>query len=66
MASSNSSNITRLLDPAVFGEASTVGQVVAGSYRGRRDRAPDSTQQLAQQLQQLQSVAQAETRDGRS
>jgi hypothetical protein len=60
MASSNSNNITRLLDPGVFGEASTVGQVVAGSSGGGGSSA-DSTQQLAQQLQQLESLAQAET-----
>ncbi len=59
MASSNS-NITRLLDPAVFGEAGTVSQVVAGSTSGG-GAGSDSTQQLAQQLQQLESVAQGET-----
>jgi hypothetical protein len=58
MASGN--NVTKLLDPAVFGEASTVSQVVAGSSAGGGSSS-DSTQQLAQQFQQLQSVAQAET-----
>jgi hypothetical protein len=57
---SNNSNVTRLLDPAVFGPASTVGQVVSGSSAGG-GASSDSTQQLAQQLQQLQSVAQSET-----
>jgi hypothetical protein len=58
MASGN--NVTKWLDPAVFGEASTVSQVVAGSSAGGGSSS-DSTQQLAQQFQQLQSVAQAET-----
>jgi hypothetical protein len=55
-----SGNVTKLLDPAVFGEASTVSQVVAGSNAGGGSSS-DSTQQLAQQFQQLQSVAQSET-----
>ncbi len=58
MASGN--DVTKLLDPAVFGEARTVSQVVAGSSAGGGS-SQDSAQQLAQQFQQLQSVAQAET-----
>lgn len=61
MAGNRSSDITRLLDPGVFGEARTVSQVVAGSYAGGGSGSAEATQQLAQQLQQLQSVAQAET-----
>lgn len=61
MAGGNSGDISRLLDPAVFGEAGTVSQVVAGSYAGGGSGSSDATQQLAQQLQQLESVAQSET-----
>lgn len=60
MASSKSTDITQLLDPAVFGEARTVSQVVAGSYAGGGS-GTGSMQQLAQQLQQLESAAASET-----
>lgn len=65
MASDNSTNITRLLDPNVFGAPTTVSQVVAGSSASRGGggggSSQSSTSQLAQQLQQLETVAQAET-----
>src|SRR5580704_4245062 len=61
MASDNSTNITRLLDPNVFGAPSTVSQVVAGSSAAGGGASQSSTSQLAQQLQQLETVAQAET-----
>jgi len=56
MAGDNLTDITRLLDPNVFGEPQSTSQVVNGSL-------PQSSgnQQMSQALQQLQTVTQAET-----
>jgi hypothetical protein len=51
-----------LLDPNVFGAPQTVGQVVAGALpAGSSGASSDQLGQLATQLQQLQTVSQAET-----
>ena len=60
MASDNPTNISSLLDPRVFGAPSTVSQVLAGTYSGGGSSS-SSSGQLAQVLQQLESVAKAET-----
>lgn len=56
MAGDNLTDVTRLLDPSVFGEPQTTSQVVSGSL-------PQSSgnQQMSQALQQLQTVTQSET-----
>ena len=60
MASDNSKDISSLLDPRVFGPASTLSQVVAGAYSGGGSSG-SSNEQVAQVVQQLESVTQAET-----
>jgi hypothetical protein len=59
---SNNSTTNRLLNPNVFGTPATLSQVVEGSLApvGGGGSA-GQTQQLAQQLQQLRTLTQAET-----
>ena len=59
---SNSSTTEKLLNPNVFGTPATVSQVVAGSLAPvGGGSSTGGTSQLAQQMQQLETVAQAET-----
>ena len=55
----SSESVSGLLDPRIFGAENTVSEVVAGSYSGGGGGSASS--QLAQVLQQLESVSQAET-----
>ena len=58
---SNTSTVTTLLDPSVFGSPGSVAQVAAGALPASGGATADTLGQLAQQLQQLQTVSQAET-----
>jgi hypothetical protein len=58
---SNRSTTTRLLDPNVFGTPATLSAVVEGSLAPVGGGSSDQSQQLAQQVQQLVSLTQAET-----
>jgi hypothetical protein len=58
----NNSTTEKLLNPSVFGTPATVSQVVAGSLAGVSGGGSSAgTSQLATQMQQLETVAQAET-----
>jgi hypothetical protein len=60
---SNNSTTERLLNPNVFGTPATLSQVVEGSLApvGGSGSGAGSSQQLAQQMQQLETLSQAET-----
>jgi hypothetical protein len=60
---SNNSTTEKLLNPNVFGTPATLSQVVEGSLApvGGGGSRTDQTNQLAQQMQQLVTLAQAET-----
>jgi hypothetical protein len=58
----NTSSVTTLLDPNVFGSPNSVAQVVGGALpSGSNGSAADQSGPLVQQLQQLQTISQAET-----
>ena len=56
----NTSTVATLLDPNIFGSPGSVAQVAAGALPASGGVAADQMGQLAQQLQQLQTVSQAE------
>jgi hypothetical protein len=55
-----------LLDPAVFGNPGTLGQVLARSTPGGSHSTTEQLTQLVQQLQQLESVSQTEAESVRA
>jgi hypothetical protein len=59
--STGSTNVDRLLNPNVFGTPATLSQVVEGSLAPVGGPTTGQSQQLAQQMRQLESLAQAET-----
>jgi hypothetical protein len=60
---SNDSTTERMLNPSVFGTPATLSQVVEDSLApvGGGDSGANQSQQLAQQMQQLETLSQAET-----
>src|ERR1700733_6533450 len=59
--STRGSDVERLLNPNVFGTPATLSQVVQGSLAPVAGGSSGQSQQLAQQMQQLATLAQAET-----
>jgi hypothetical protein len=57
----NKSTTARLLDPKVFGTPATLSQVVEGSLASIGGSSTGQSEQLAMQMQQLVTLAQAET-----